>query len=136
LEYKVTGLALFIPIDGTLRLDIDSVEEDGYTMTLTPSGIPGMTVETEFREFSEPIGVSETDDSFVKNGTQSISTEFGKKNVDRYELIDFENGTTSIYYIGVDTNSLYRAEVTGEGFTMTIELTDTNIDIIKNNDKA
>jgi len=133
LEYEMTSSG-FISIESTVRMDITAADNDGYTVTITTTmNGEELSTETEVRGYSEPLGASDTDELGQKVGTETITTEFGTKKVYKYEFS--EEDASIVFYIGVETNTLYRMETSSDMVTMTMELTATNIDFILDGDK-
>lgn len=131
IEYNVTGTALLIPFSGTLRIDISNVSQDGFTATLTTTGVPGGGTETLRYGWDDRI-LGDIDIG-TKVGTAQISTPWGQKTVDRYFLSNDTGDITT--YLGDDPEMVYRIEVVGSLYSMTVLMTDTDIDIIRNGNK-
>jgi hypothetical protein len=130
IEYTVTGLALIIPIDGTMRIDFTNVTSEGYDMIMTTTGIPGADgTETTHHSFDDPLGSPNTNWG-VKNGSTSISTTWGVKKVDMYVDHNATDNSNSTTYAGTNPAVVYRIDTEGDGFTMSVVLKRTNIEPI------
>ena len=128
IEYNITGMASIISVSGTARLDVTNVTSTGYDAVITFTGIPGATTSTSHYNYSDDNVASE--DYGTKVGTEKISTPWGLKTVDKY--VDVNGTTTTTTYVGSELPLPYRVDTTGDGFTMSMILTSTNIDAIKN----
>jgi len=127
-EYDISGQALFIPFLGTLRIDITNVTVDGFTAIITMNGIPGGDSKTIDYAWGDPLWADLEYGSKV--GTEQITTPWGLKTVDKYFLQNGTENTTT--YMGNNPEIIYRVDMTSPEYSMTMVMTDTNIDIIKN----
>lgn len=128
IEYNITGTASILSLAGTARLDITNVTSTGYDAVITITGIPGSGTSNEHYNFSDDSAVPS--DYGVKQGTEKISTPWGLKTVDKY--VEINGTTTKTTYVGSEIQLPYRVDQVGDGFTLSMVLTGTNIDAIKN----
>ena len=127
-EYSYTGLALIIPLSGTIRMDVTNVTSTGYDTIMTITGI-GAGVHTTHHDKSDVLGLNQSEYG-SKVDSEQISTTWGLKNVDKYFLTNGTTNTTT--YIGSSNIDVaYRIDTTGTGYSMSVVLTSTNIDVIK-----
>lgn len=133
LEYKCEGLALIIPISGTVRLEIIEVTDENYTVLTTPTGIPFLKPETRTYRIGEVAlsDISIGDMRYV--GEEFISTSFGTRKALHYYYENVtETGTTKTdYYIDKDTKLPLLMQSEGPGFWVKIEISDTNMEWLK-----
>jgi hypothetical protein len=131
IEYNATGVAMFLPLTGKVRIDISNVSISGFTATVNSSGIPLMdshviecSWDDDMMEFL-PLG--------TKVGAAEVSTPWGVKTVDKYYT---ENGTAKVTsYVGTDPRIIYRAEIVAPLYVMAVDMVDTNIDVVKNSNQ-
>jgi hypothetical protein len=132
--------------NSTTSWEVSNVTTTGYDVTLiTYNSITQQTTTTSFHgDYNTTLGSSEDvsiEDMATKVGTEQLTTAFGAKTVDHYRNTTVDGTTTTVvdYYIGADTPVMYKMvmaitdtdDPTSNG-TMTMVVTDTNIDAIRN----
>ena len=135
--------------NSTTRWTVSNVTTTGYDVSLSMynSMTDNTTVYTWHSDYNSTIGVGgEVEPDYgTKVGTESLATEFGTKRVDHYRNTTIEGDVTTVidYYIGASTPVYYKMVMTitdseNPDFsgTTTSEVTDTNIDAVKNGNAA
>lgn len=132
--------------NSTTRWEVSNVTTTGYDVTLsTYDSITQQTNTYTFHgDYNTTLGSSNDasiKDFATKVGTEQLVTAFGTKNVDHYKNVTVEGTqtTTVDYYIGTETPVVYKMVTTVEDTedpesngTMTMVVSDTNIDAIRN----
>jgi len=131
LEYKVEGIALIVPISGTLRLEIIEVTDENYTVSMTPTGIPFLKPETRTYQIGEIVFSNLTVEDMEYMGEESISTSLGTRKVFHYYYENVTETTKTDYYIDKDTRLPLLMQSEGTGFWVKIEISDTNMEWLK-----
>ncbi len=135
-----------ISFNSTTKWVVSNVTASGYDVTIySYSSTSGQTtIVTTHADYNDTLGASVDDSSGnlgTKVGTEQLSTGFGSKKVDHYRntTVDETTTTTIDYYIGADTPVVYKmvmtitdSENTELNMTTTMEITDTNIDAVRN----
>lgn len=129
IEYNVTAVTSLMTLSGTARMDITNVTSQGYDAVFTATGIPGLTTSTTHYNLSDEDHTIVSEYG-MKVGTENIPTPWGLRTVDKYIKLDGDTNTTS--YIGTELRVPYRMDMAGNGVTVSMVLTSTNIDVIKN----
>lgn len=134
----------------TTRWVVSNVTATGYDVTLSVynSMTGSTTVHTWHGDYNSTIGAASAEEADYGTlvGTESLVTPFGTKRVDHYRnttIDDFNITTVMDYYIGASTPVLYKTVMTmtdpenpESSGTMTSEITDTNIDVVRNGNAA
>ena len=132
--------------NSTTRWQVSNVTTTGYDITLTTynSMTQQTTTMTFHGDYNTTLGSSgdeSIEDMATKVGTEQLTTAFGTKTVDHYRNVTVEESVTTTvdYYIGAQTPVVYKTVTTIEDSEdptsngiMTMVVTDTNIDAIKN----
>lgn len=87
-----------------------------------------MPTETETYPIAESITVFWTLGTY--QGMENVNTIYGVKSLKHY--VDYNGSMTSDYYVGKDNNWPYKIVESESGFTIPFEISDTNIDWVKN----
>lgn len=135
--------------NSTTRWTVSNVTTTGYDVTLSTysSMTDDTTVYTWHTDYNSTIGVGGDveSDYGTKVGTESLATELGTKRVDHYRNTTTDDNVTTVidYYIGASTPVYYKMVMTitdseNPDFsgTTTSEVTDTNIDAVRNGNAA
>lgn len=129
IEYTLKGFALIIPIEGTVRMEIVEITEDDFTVTMTATGLPGiLKPKTETYPLEEeiaPTGPVPEGSKLV--GEETISTAIGTRKVLHYYYYNVTDESETDYYTDKLTNLPLLMIGKGEGWSMEVAISDTNI---------
>jgi hypothetical protein len=124
--YDVEGDTILGDVTGTVRIDISNVTIDGFTATMTSSGVPFLNDASYDYSWDDPVwgdmGLG------AKVNTTQIATPWGQKTVDVYYAENSSGKITT--YLGTNPQVVYRLEVDAFLYTLTAIISDTNIGII------
>jgi hypothetical protein len=125
--YDVEGDSILGDVTGTVRIEISNVTIDGFTATMTSSGVPFLNDASYDYSWDDPVwgdmGLG------AKVNTTNIETPWGQKTVDVY-FADNSSGKITTY-LGTNPQVVYRLEVDAFLYTLIAVISDTNIEIIK-----
>jgi hypothetical protein len=148
MEFKTTTESNMTWINVTMKWLVFNVTSSGYDVTIDYISDFFNNTITQHANLTDAVGSGAVDDNYTKGtlvGSETLSTPFGAKQVEHWRLTTEEGTTTTVadYYVGKDTKMVYKVVVTsadssdsGNSMTTTTVLTNTNIDRIKNGDKA
>jgi len=136
LEYKVEGIALFLPISGSLRLEIVEVTDQNYTVLMTPIGIPfakPQTIIYKFGEVAAPLAnvstsnMQNVDEEFIQTsiGMQKVLHYYSSENITETGIVKMHS------YIDKDTGLPLLIQTEGPGYWLKVEISDTNMEWLK-----
>jgi hypothetical protein len=125
--YEVEGDTLLGEVTGIVRIDISNVTIDGFTATMTSSGVPFLDDTSYDYSWDDPVWGDMNLGSKVN--TTEVSTPWGQKTVDMY-IADNSSGKITTY-LGTNPQVVYRLEVDAFLYALTAEISDTNIGMIK-----
>jgi len=125
--YEVEGDTLLGEVTGIVRIDISNVTIDGFTATMTSSGVPFLDDTSYDYSWDDPVWGDMNLGSKVN--TTEVSTPWGQKAVDVY-IADNSSGKITTY-LGTNPQVVYRLEVDAFLYALTAEISDTNIGMIK-----
>lgn len=125
-DYSTTGSST--TLSGAMRLDITDMTSTTFTMKISFTGDVPMPTETETYPIAESITVFWTLGTY--QGMENVNTIYGVKSLKHY--VDYNGSMTSDYYVGKDNNWPYKIVESESGFTIPFEISDTNIDWVKN----
>lgn len=129
-EYEAEGWALTIHVEATIRSEVIEVSEENYTVVQTYTGGLGLEPRSNVFRFDEPIGLK-TADNKEYIGEETISTIIGTRKVLHYYYYNVSEGTEWDYYVDKATNVVLLVIARGEGFSLEVRLSDTNVKWLK-----
>lgn len=145
---KTTTESSIIWMNMTMRWEVSNVDSSGYDVTIRITSDFLNYTTTSRANLTDDVGTGAVDDNYTRGtliGTETLSTSVGNKHVEHWRLTDTEDSTTMVtdYYVGKDTKMVYKWVMTTtdssdpeNNMVSTTLLTETNIDAIKNGDKA
>lgn len=125
--YAVEGETALGDVTGIVRIDISNVTIDGFTATMTSSGVPFLDDASYDYAWDDPVWGDM--DLGSKVNTTTVTTPWGQKTVDVH-LANNSSGKITTY-IGNNPQVVYRLEVVAFLYTLTAVISDTSIGLIK-----
>ena len=127
-EWDYSTVVLFVHISGTMRVEFIDVSSSTYTVVMSCTG--DVPIPTETETYSIDDGPTAVWDIGTSQGMEYVHTIYGTKYLGHY--VEYDGTTTSDYYVGQENNWPYRIVINESGYTIPFDISDTNIDWIKN----
>ncbi len=148
MELRTTSESSIAWMNTTMRWEISNLDSTGYDVTIRVTSDIFNYTTTVRASLDDGLGTGAVDDNYSKGtliGTETLSTPIGNKQVEHWRLTETEGSMTTVtdYYVGKDTKMVYKWVVTitdpsnpDVDSVSTTLLTETNINAIKNGDRA
>lgn len=148
MELNTTTESSMATMNITVKWEVSNVTSTGYDITIVFLSDFYNYTYTQHANMTDMMGAGAVNENYTRGtliGTETLSTPFGMKQVEHWRLSETDGNTLTVtdYYIGKSTKMIYKLVVTSTNSsdpslnsTSTTMLVQTNIDSIKNGDKA
>jgi len=127
-EWDYSAVVLFVQMTGTVRIEIVDMTSTTYTVVMSATGDVPIQSKTETYPIEDSVTAFWT--LGIYQGMEYVYTIYGTKYLKHY--VEHDGDTTMDYYVGKDNNWPYKFVMSESGFTIPFEISDTNINWVKN----